>query len=91
MEAVMEKIPKSLREDLSKSLINIVLGSQDRNSVPSELAKKVIYLWRQDQLSSPSGIETLLEAALLADSEATHSTLNQLGLKEVATNLSKLS
>jgi hypothetical protein len=83
MEAVMDKIPKSLHEDLSKNLINIVLSADNRNAVPSDLAKKVIYLWRQDQLASQAGIQTMLEAATLADSNATYDLLEELGLKEV--------
>lgn len=83
MEAVIDKIPKSLHEDLSKSLINIVLSTDNRNAVPSDLAKKVIYLWRQDQLASQVGIQTMLEAATLADSNATYDLLEELGLKEV--------
>jgi len=84
MEAVMDKIPKSLHENLSKNLINIVLSAENRNAVPSELAKRVIYLWRQDQLASPTGIQTMLEAASLADTGATCDCLEELGLKEVA-------
>ena len=80
----MDKIPKSLHENLSKNLINIVLSTDNKNAVPSDLAKKVIYLWRQDQLTSPTGIQTMLEAAALADSNATCDCLEELGLKEVA-------
>jgi hypothetical protein len=84
MEAVMDKIPKSLHENLSKNLIDIVLSADNRNAVPSELAKRVIYLWRQEQLASPTGIQTLLEAAALTDTNATCNCLEELGIKEVA-------
>ena len=45
MEAIVEGIPNSLHGDLSKKLVNIVLGTQDKNAVPAGLAKKIIYLW----------------------------------------------
>jgi hypothetical protein len=87
MEKVIETIPASLMGDLSKKLVNIVLGTKDKNAVPAELAKKVIYLWRQDQLASPTGVMTLLEAAVMADSEITYTTLDELGLQEVSATL----
>jgi hypothetical protein len=87
MEKVIETIPASLLGDLSKKLVNIVLGTKDKNAVPAELAKKVIYIWRQDQLASPTGVMTLLEAAVMADSGKTYTTLDELGLQEVSTTL----
>ena len=82
MEAVVEGIPNSLHGDLSKKLIDIVLGTQDKNAVPAELAKKIIYLWRQEQIASLTGILTLLEASVMVNSEATYSALDELGLQE---------
>lgn len=87
MEKVVEGIPASLMSDLSKKLVNIVLGTKDKNAVPAELAKKVIYLWRQDQLASPTGVMTLLEAAVMADSGITYTTLDELGLQKVSATL----
>ena len=87
MESAVENIPTSLRGDLSRRLVDIVLGSQDKNAVPTELAKKIIYLWRQDQLASPTGIAALLEAAIMVDAEAAYSTLDELGLQEVTVTL----
>jgi len=59
MENVVEGIPTTLRGDLSTKLIDIVLGSKDKNAVPTDLAKNVIYLWRQDHHTTkgckPSG------------------------------------
>ena len=82
MEAIVEDIPISLHRDLSKKLVNIVLGTQDKNAVPAELAKKIIYLWRQDQIASLTGILCLLEASIKVDAEATYSALDELGLQE---------
>lgn len=90
MEAVVEGIPTSLHDDLSKRLVSIVLGTKDRDTVPTELAKKIIYIWRQDQLASKTGIKALFEAALLVDSEATYVLLGELGLRETTIALKSL-
>jgi hypothetical protein len=90
MESVVDGVPDSLYEDLSKKLVGIVLGTQDKDAVPTELAKKIIYLWRQDQLASPTGLVALLDAGVMVDSEKTYSTLDELGLQEVVASLKKL-
>ena len=90
MESVVEGIPNSLYEDLSKKLIGLVLGTQDKDAVPTELAKKIIYLWLQDQLASPTGLVALLDAAVMVDSEVTYTALDELGLQEVVASLKKL-
>ena len=84
METTIEGIPNSLLDDLSKKLISIVLGSKDKNAVPTELAKKIIYLWRQEQLASKTGVTALLEGSIRVDAEATFQLLDELGLKEVS-------
>lgn len=90
MESVVERIPNSLHEDLSKKLVSLVLGTKDKDAVPAELAKKIIYLWRQDQLASVTGISTLLEAATMVDADATLSCLDEFGLQEVVVALKRL-
>lgn len=90
MEAVVKGIPNSLHGDLSKKLIDIVLGTQDKNAVPAELAKKIIYLWRQEQIASLTGILSLLEASVMVDSEATYSAMDELGLQETTAVLKTL-
>ena len=90
MEAVVEGIPNSLHGDLSKKLIDIVLSTQDKNAVPAELAKKIIYLWRQEQIASLTGILSLLEASVMVDAEATYSVLDELGLQETTAVLKTL-
>ena len=90
MEAVVEGIPNSLHRDLSKKLIDIVLSTQDKNAVPAELAKKIIYLWRQEQIASLTGILSLLEASVMVDAEATYSVLDELGLQETISVLKTL-
>jgi len=90
MENLVEGIPSSLHGDLSKKLIGVVLGTQDKDAIPTELAKKIIYLWRQDQLATPTGLMALLEGAEMVDAEASYSILDELGLKEVSITLKSL-
>jgi len=90
MDEAVESIPASLRGDLSKKLVAIVLGTQDKNIIPTELAKKIIYLWRQDQLATITGIQALLEGALMVNADATYQLLDELGLQEVVVALKNL-
>jgi hypothetical protein len=80
MEAV-NKVPVSLYKTLSDKLVSIILDSDDRDAVSTEMTRKIIYLWRQDQLASPTGIETLIRAAAGVDSFAVSKVLDDLGLK----------
>jgi hypothetical protein len=89
MEKVVESIPSSLHGELSKKLIEIVLGTQVKNAIPTELAKKIIYLWRQDQLTTPTGLMALFEAAVNVDANTTYAALDELGLHQVALALHK--
>ena len=90
MEAIVEGIPNSLYSDLSKKLVAIVLGTKDKDAIPTELAKKIIYIWRQDQLASKTGITALLNAALMVDAEATYHYIDDLGLQELTIALRNL-
>lgn len=87
MEKTVEKIPVSLHKNISENLINIILDTEAKNAIPSDMAKKIIYLWRQEQLATPTGIQTLLEASIKADSEKTYSVLDELGLQEITVAL----
>jgi len=89
MEAVT-KIPVSLYKTLSEQLVSIILDSKDRDAISSESTKKIIYLWRQDQLASPTVIETLLDAGMKVDQSAVEKILDNLGLQEVAVSISSL-
>jgi len=90
LESLVESIPSSLHGDLSKKLVSVVLGTQDKDAIPTELAKKIIYLWRQDQLATPTGLMALLEAAAMVDVEVSCSILDELGLQEVTLALRSL-
>jgi hypothetical protein len=90
LESLVEKIPSSLHGELSKKLVSVVLGTQDKDAIPTDLAKKIIYLWRQDQLATPTGLVALLEAAAMVDVEVSSSILDELGLQEVTAALRSL-
>lgn len=89
MEAV-NKIPVSLYKTLSDKLVSIILDSKDRDAISSESTKKIIYLWRQDQLASPTGIMTLLSAGIKVDQSTVEKVLDNLGLEEITVSLSTL-
>lgn len=90
LETLVEGIPASLHNNLSKKLVNIVLGTKDKDAIPTELAKKIIYLWREDQLATKTGITAMLEAAVLVDDAATYQLLDELGLQELTVALKNL-
>jgi len=87
LEKAIETIPESLLGDISTKLIDVVLTSQDRNAVPTQLAKRVIYLWRQDQLATKTGVSTLIDAAIKVDADKTYWILDELGLQKVSASL----
>jgi hypothetical protein len=89
MEAV-NKVPVSLYKTLSDKLVSIILDSDDRDAVSTEMTKKIIYLWRQDQLASPTGIETLIKAAATVDSQAVSKVMEDLGLIELTVAVKNL-
>jgi hypothetical protein len=89
MEA-MNNVPASLYKPLSEKLVSIILESKDRNAVSAEMTKKIIYLWRQDMLASPTGIEALVKAAVQVDSADVAKVMDDLGLKELSVALKNL-
>ncbi len=89
MESV-NTIPVSLHKNLADKLVSVILDTEDRGAISTEETKKIIYLWRQDQLASPTGIETLLNAGIKVDGEAVYEILDNLGLKEVVAEVKVL-
>lgn len=77
------KIPVSLYKNLSDKLVSLILDSEDRDAISAEETKKIIYLWRQDQLASPTGIDTLLRSAAKVDQIKVETILSNLGLNEI--------
>lgn len=82
LENVVASIPVSLRNILSKKLVTIILSTKEKDIVPVELAKRIIFLWQKDQLDSEAGIRTLLEAAFIVDAEATSQLFVEFGLQK---------
>jgi len=78
------EIPKSLYEPLSKKLVAVVLDAKVHDSIPSDMAKRIIYLWRQDALATETGITTLMEAATLVNPEGTYTILSEIGAGRLA-------
>lgn len=78
------QIPVSLYKTLSDKLVSIILDGDNKDAISSETTKKIIYLWRQDQLASPVGIETLLTTSMKVDPSAVETVLDNLGLHQVA-------
>jgi hypothetical protein len=89
MEAI-NKVPVSLYKTMSDKLVSIILDSDEKDAVSSEMTKKIIYLWRQDQLASPMGIDTLIKAAVMVDSSAVAKVLEDLGLQELTVAVKNL-
>ena len=89
MEAI-KNVPVSLYKTLSDKLVSIILDSEDRDAVSAEMTKKIIYLWRQDMLASPTGIETLVKAAVQVDSTAVVKVMDDLGLQELTVAVKNL-
>ena len=90
MESMIEQIPVSLYKNLSDKLITVILDSEDKDAVSTEMTKKIIYLWRQDQLATPAGLETLIQAASSVDVDVTAKILDDLGLQQIAVAVKNL-
>ena len=83
LDRVVSRIPKSLLNEASEKLIDFVLDSRNAKKIPSGLAKTILYYWQRDQLKTPTGIQRLLEAALIAEPEKTFEFLHaELGMPE---------
>lgn len=87
MEEVVESIPVSLREKISDKLVSLILDAEKKDAISSDTAKKIIYLWRQDQLGTPAGLKTLLNAAATVNYEETYEILDDYGLEEIKVSL----
>ncbi len=89
MESI-NTIPVSLHKNLADKLVSVILDSTDKGAISAEETKKIIYLWRQDQLASPTGIETLISTGIKVDGAAVTKILDDLGLQEIAAEIKVL-
>ena len=84
---VVRMIPVSIYGNVSKRLIEIVLGTRRTDSIPTSLARSVLYLWQRDQLENEVGIERLLEAAMFVEPEKTIEFFKEIGLHELVIHI----
>jgi hypothetical protein len=77
-------IPTEKQRAVADKLIDVILRSKNDNKMPSDLAKKILYQWQQDLLTSQHGLSALLEAATLLEQEKILKVLTELQLSEIA-------
>lgn len=83
VKEVVQIIPTSLYNIVSKRLVEIILGTKKTESLPTSLAKSILYLWQRDQLENEVGIAKLLEAAMFVEPEKTLDFFHEIGLQEI--------
>jgi hypothetical protein len=84
-QKIVKTIPVEKREKLLDKLLNFVLKSKKESKMPSGLAKTILSQWQLGPLTTEEGVATLLEAAVLLESEKTMEFLEQeLQLMDVA-------
>ncbi|MGQ9460621.1 MAG: hypothetical protein ACUVRA_05275 [Candidatus Bathyarchaeaceae archaeon] len=84
-QKIVKNIPTKKREELSDKLIDILLRTKNEDKMPSSLAKTLLHQWQLGPLTTEAGLATLLEAAVLLESEKTMESLEQeLQLLDVA-------
>jgi len=87
LEKIVRNIPASSWSAASEKLIDIILNSPNASKMPTELAKTILYHWQRGQLVTETGLECLLEASVILEPEKTISSLEELGLSEIAAKL----
>jgi len=88
-EEFIRRIPTSLWHVASERLIDIVLNSPHGSRMSSDLAKTILFYWQRDQLATEIGLQRLIEAAITLEPEKTVSLMEELGLHELATVLTR--
>ena len=79
---LVKQIPRPMHEMLSERILDALLEAKEGGSVPSSLAKTVLYYAQREQLASDAGLANLLKALTLADMESAITILEEFGLKE---------
>jgi hypothetical protein len=84
-QKIVKNIPAEKREKLSDKLIGILLKTKNEDKMPSSLANTLLHQWQLGALTTEAGLATLLEAAVLLESEKTMEFLEQeLQLPDIA-------
>lgn len=84
LEQAIRNIPSELQADLSTSLVDLLLVSKNGDKISSLTVKDLLHLWRKDELSTPHGLELLLETAISLDPQETGNVLSLRGLSDLA-------
>jgi hypothetical protein len=82
---IVKMVPTTEREKLSTKLMDLILKSKSADKMPSSLARTLLHQWQQGPLTNEIGLTTLLEAAVILESEKTMDFLEEkLQLPDVA-------
>jgi len=77
-QKIVKNIPVEKREKLSDKLMDLVLKAKKEDKMPDSLAKTLLQQWQLGYLfTTEAGLATLLEAAVLLESEKTMEFLEQ--------------
>ncbi len=83
-ENILKNLPGSSAAPLQKGLVDTILKSKNAQSLPADVAKRLLSLYHSNQLGSHEGLATLLRASVLIEQEKTVEMLQELGLTEAA-------
>ncbi|MEM2970810.1 MAG: hypothetical protein QW270_00085 [Candidatus Bathyarchaeia archaeon] len=89
MREIACNIPSSLRSAVSEKLVDIILKSSNASKMPSRLAKAILMHWQRNELVTEAGLQYLLEASVVLEPEKTVSSMEELGLSEIAIKLNE--
>jgi len=87
MENITTKIPENMRQAISEKLTDIILNTQNIEKMPATLAKTILRQWQNNQLNTEAGLQNLIQAAAVVDPEKTITSLEEVGLTELAQQL----
>jgi len=76
-QKIVKNIPTEKREELSDKLMDLLLKTKNEDKMPSSLANALLHQWQLGPLTTEAGLATLLEAAVLLESEKTVESLEQ--------------
>ena len=76
-QKIVKNIPAEKREKLSDKLIGFILKTKNEDKMPGSLANTLLHQWQLGPLTTEAGLATLLEAAVLLESEKTMEFLEQ--------------
>lgn len=80
---LVELIPTDVRNELSESLIDILLEGEQTYDIPPSVAKTILHYWQRNQLGSRAGLTNLLKATYEAAPEITLNIIEGYNLNEL--------